>query len=86
MFPTPLALAARAVRSEAVAGYGHFVTPLRKLIFDYDDRSPAQVGVKKYLEKPLLEMAKENPDVEVIVRNLGRGRSAVIRGHYGEST
>ena len=30
----------------------------------------------------MIEMARENPDVEVLVRRLRRGKAAVIRGHY----
>lgn len=33
-------------RSLPVAGYQHFLTPLRKLIFDYDAESPAQAGMR----------------------------------------
>lgn len=33
-------------RSVAVQGYQHFLTPLRKLIFDYDAEAPAQAGVR----------------------------------------
>jgi hypothetical protein len=29
-------------------------------------------------------MAQANPDVEVLVRKLRRGKAAVLRGHYGE--
>lgn len=29
-------------------------------------------------------MAKANPDIEVMVRKLRRGKAAVLRGHYGE--
>lgn len=28
-------------------------------------------------------MARENPDVEILVRKLKRGKAAVLRGHYG---
>jgi len=38
---------------------------------------------RTYLAKPLIEMARQNPDVEIVVRKLGRGKAAVIRGHYG---
>lgn len=31
-----------------------------------------------------MEMAKQNPDVEVLVRKVKSGKAAVIRGHYGE--
>ena len=28
-------------------------------------------------------MARSNPDVEILVRKLKRGKAAVLRGHYG---
>jgi hypothetical protein len=31
----------------------------------------------------MVKMAEANPDVEVLVRRLRRGKAAVIRGHYG---
>jgi large subunit ribosomal protein L43 len=71
-------------RTIPVTGYKHFLTPLRRLIFDYDPLSPSQHGVRAYLRKPLLSMAEANPDVEVLVRKLRRGKAAVLRGHYGE--
>lgn len=39
---------------------------------------------RSYIRKPLLDMARENPDVEIVVRRLKRGKAAVLRGHYGE--
>lgn len=46
MFSSRVALAARTLRSEAVPGYGHFVTPLRRLVVDYDDRLPSSAGLR----------------------------------------
>jgi len=71
-------------RTLPVSGYQHFITPLRRLIFDYDPLSPSQHGVRSYLRRPLLAMAQANPDVEVLVRKLRRGKAAVLRGHYGK--
>jgi hypothetical protein len=71
-------------RTLPVSGYQHFITPLRRMIFDYDPLSPSQHGVRSYLRRPLLAMAQANPDVEVLVRKLRRGKAAVLRGHYGE--
>ncbi|WVN86476.1 uncharacterized protein L203_101640 [Cryptococcus depauperatus CBS 7841] len=65
-----------------VPGYRQFLTPLRKLIFDYDAESPSHHGIRAYIKKPLLDMARENPDIEVVVRRLKRGKAAVLRGHY----
>jgi hypothetical protein len=70
-------------RTVPVSGYQHFLTPLRRLIFDYDPLSPSQHGVRSYLRRPLLAMAQANPDVEVLIRKLRRGKAAVLRGHYG---
>ncbi|KAL1412382.1 39S ribosomal protein L51, mitochondrial [Vanrija albida] len=73
---------ANLARSVPVPGYNHFLTPLRKIVFDYDAESPSQRGLRSYLAKPLLTMAKENPDIEIVVRKLKRGKAGVIRGHY----
>lgn len=41
-----LTKAPTALRSVSVPGYGHFATPLRRLIVDYDAESPAQAGIR----------------------------------------
>ncbi|WVR07623.1 hypothetical protein IAU60_004665 [Kwoniella sp. DSM 27419] len=69
-------------KTHPVPGYQHFVTPLRKLIFDYDAESPFQSGIRSFIRKPLLTLARENPDVEFVVRRMKRGKAAVLRGHY----
>lgn len=82
------------------------MTPLRKLIFDYDPLSPSQHGIRYvppekfpftarpadvnfidrgYIGRPLLSMARLNPDVEILVRKVKRGKAAVLRGYYGAS-
>lgn len=33
-------------RSVPVPGYKHFLTPLRRLVFDYDMDAPHQAGVR----------------------------------------
>ncbi|WVQ74235.1 hypothetical protein IAR50_003831 [Cryptococcus sp. DSM 104548] len=69
-------------RTAPVQGYKHFLTPLRKLVVDYDAEAPTQGGVRSWITKPLLELARQNPDVEIVVRRQKRGKSAVLRGHY----
>lgn len=87
-----------------IPGYNHFLTPLRKLILDYDPLSPSQHGIRydystleainadhksylssSYIQKPLIDMARANPDVEILVRKMRRNKPALLRGHYGES-
>ncbi|CAD6578425.1 MAG: hypothetical protein TREMPRED_002176 [Tremellales sp. Tagirdzhanova-0007] len=66
----------------SVPGYNHFLTPLRKLIFDYDPLATSHHGIRTYIRRSLIPMASENPDVEVLVRKLRRGQPALLRGHY----
>ena len=42
----PLFKRISTIRSVPVTGYQHFLTPLRKLIFDHDPLSPAQAGLR----------------------------------------
>jgi large subunit ribosomal protein L43 len=40
------AAAAALPKTVPVQGYNHFLTPLRKLVIDYDPLSPSQSGVQ----------------------------------------
>ncbi|WWC91766.1 uncharacterized protein L201_006713 [Kwoniella dendrophila CBS 6074] len=80
--PRLTALTPAIPKSHPITGYRHFLTPLRKLIFDYDAESPSQHGIRSFIRKPLINLARENPDVEFVVRRLKRGKAAVLRGHY----
>ncbi|KAI9634170.1 uncharacterized protein MKK02DRAFT_38842 [Dioszegia hungarica] len=79
---TSALLSAIRPRTVSLTGYNHFLTPLRKIIIDYDPLSPSQAGIRTYLKSPMVKMAEANPDIEVLVRRLRRGKAAVIRGHY----
>ncbi|ORY33412.1 hypothetical protein BCR39DRAFT_519897 [Naematelia encephala] len=65
-----------------VPGFRHFLTPLRKLIFDYDPYQLRHEGIRTYIKSHLVSMAKANPEVEVVVRKTKRGEAALLRGHY----
>ncbi|KAJ9104562.1 hypothetical protein QFC21_002060 [Naganishia friedmannii] len=71
-----------AARSVPVPGYNNYVTPLRKLIVDYHPEAPSQRGLREYIRNPLIKIARENPEVEILVRKVKQGRAAVLRGHY----
>ncbi|KAJ9115110.1 hypothetical protein QFC22_005440 [Naganishia vaughanmartiniae] len=71
-------------RSVPVPGYNNYVTPLRKLIVDYHPEAPSQRGLREYIRNPLIKIARENPEVEILVRKVKQGRAAVLRGHYGK--
>jgi hypothetical protein len=38
---------------------------------------------RAFIRKPLVELAKQHPDVEILVRKIKQGKAAVLRGHYG---
>lgn len=40
---------------------------------------------RSYIRNPMISMARANPDVEILVRKLKRGKPALLRGHYGEA-
>lgn len=40
--------------------------------------------VREYIRSPLIKIARENPEVEILVRKVKQGRAAVLRGHYGK--
>ncbi|KAI5454177.1 39S ribosomal protein L51, mitochondrial [Naganishia albida] len=71
-----------SARSVSVPGYNNYVPPLRKLIVDYHPEAPAQRGLREYIRSPLVKLAQENPEVEILVRKVKQGRAAVLRGHY----
>jgi large subunit ribosomal protein L43 len=40
-------------------------------------------AIRSFIRKPLLDLAREHPDVEILVRKIKQGKAAVLRGHYG---
>ncbi|ORX40539.1 hypothetical protein BD324DRAFT_611184 [Kockovaella imperatae] len=69
-------------KTQTIPGYGHFLTPLRKLILDYSDWSPVHDGLRSYLKGPFVKVAQANPDVEFVVRMVHRNGNGLLRGHY----
>jgi large subunit ribosomal protein L43 len=39
---------------------------------------------RAFIRDDLVGVAKENPDVEFVVRRVKQGKAAILRGHYGE--
>ncbi len=70
-------------KTTPIPGFNHFVLPLRKLIIDYNEVAPCQRGLRDFIRKPLVQLARENPEVEVLVRKVKQGKAGVLRGHYG---
>jgi large subunit ribosomal protein L43 len=62
-------------------GYNLFVPQLRKLIFEYCERSEQSSRMRSYLLNHVEDVARENPHVEVVVKTRTL-KPPVIRGLY----
>lgn len=84
--PRALPTASRPIHpSQLVArqgnGYTSFVPQLRKLIFEYCERSEQSTKARGYLLRHVEEVARNNPHVEVVVKTRTL-KPPVIRGLY----
>jgi large subunit ribosomal protein L43 len=59
------------------------VPTLRKLVFEYDNSGASSATTRTFLQSHLVELARENPHVEVVVRQRNQ-RQPIIRGFYGQ--
>jgi len=57
------------------------VPTLRKLVFEYDNSGASSATTRTFLQSHLVELARENPHVEVVVRQRNQ-RQPIIRGFY----
>ncbi|PVG02156.1 hypothetical protein CPB86DRAFT_751484 [Serendipita vermifera] len=62
-------------------GYNLFVPPLRKLIFEYCERSEQSSRMRSYLLNHVEDVARKNPHVEVVVKTRTL-KPPVVRGLY----
>lgn len=84
--PSPLPPAFRPIHpSHLVArqgnGFNIFVPPLRKLVFEYCERSEQSSHVRSYLLKHVEQLARSNPHVEVVVKTRTL-QPPIVRGLY----
>ncbi|XP_073236229.1 large ribosomal subunit protein mL43-like [Porites lutea] len=48
--------------------FGRFVRPLQRLVLNYCQRGGSSRGIREYIDKNVVEFAKNNPEVTVYVR------------------
>lgn len=68
--------------SAAANGHAAFVPQIRKLVFECCDRWASSETTRRYLLTRLVGLARDNPHVEVVVRQRVH-REPIVRGFYG---
>ncbi|KAM7440505.1 39S ribosomal protein L43 [Porites harrisoni] len=48
--------------------FGRFVRPLQRLVLNYCQRGGSSRGIREYIDKNVVEFAKNNPEVTIYVR------------------
>ena len=64
---------------------GHYVQPCRKVVLSYCASSPASAGVRDWLTKQsgAVQLAKQWPQIEWVVKEGKRGSEPHVAAHYG---
>ncbi|KAG6884862.1 hypothetical protein C0993_007727 [Termitomyces sp. T159_Od127] len=70
------------LRSLPANGHAAFLPQIRKLVFECCDRWPSSETTRTYLFSRLVGLARDNPHVEVVVRQRVH-REPIVRGFYG---
>ena len=68
--------------SRPANGHAAFVPHIRKLVFEYCNNWPSSQNTRTYLLSRLQTLARENPHVELVVRQRNH-KEPIIRGFYG---
>jgi hypothetical protein len=69
------------LKSTGANGVGAFVPPLRKVVFEYCQHWPSSRNLRTYIDNHVEDLARENPHVEVVVRQRN-GKEPIVRGFY----
>ncbi|KAI8074727.1 thioredoxin-like protein [Gongronella butleri] len=62
-------------------GAGAFVLQCRKLVFNYCEHWGSSKGMVDYIKKDLVNFARENPQIEIVVQQR-KAKHPVVRGYY----
>lgn len=70
------------LRSRPANGHAAFLPQIRKLVFEYCDKWPTSHHTRTFLLTRLQALARENPHVEVVVKQRNQ-KEPIVRGFYG---
>ncbi|KAF5355681.1 hypothetical protein D9756_004000 [Leucocoprinus leucothites] len=79
---SPLMRAAQ--RSLPANGHAAFIPHIRKLVFEYCDKWPSSQRTRTFLLTQLQHLARENPHVEIAVRQRNH-KEPIVRGFYANN-
>ncbi|KAF8973804.1 mitochondrial ribosomal protein subunit L51 [Flammula alnicola] len=69
------------LRSRPANGHTAFLPQIRKLVFEYCDKWPTSQNTRTYLLTQIQHLARENPHVEVVVKQRNQ-KEPIVRGFY----
>ncbi|KAF7437244.1 hypothetical protein PC9H_004081 [Pleurotus ostreatus] len=69
------------LRSRQANGHSIFIPQVRKLVFEFCDKWPSSANTRTYLLNHLEDLARENPHVEVVVKQRNQNEP-IVRGFY----
>ncbi|TFK30697.1 mitochondrial ribosomal protein subunit L51 [Coprinopsis marcescibilis] len=69
------------LRSKPANGHVAFIPHIRKLVIEFCDKWPSSYNTRTFLTTQLQNLARENPHVEVVVRQRHH-KEPIIRGFY----
>jgi len=70
------------LRSTPANGHAAFLPQIRKLVFEFCNKWPSSANTRTFLLNDLQSLARQNPHVEVVVRQRNH-REPILRGFYG---
>jgi hypothetical protein len=62
-------------------GHAYFVSQISKLVFEYAQNWSSSANTRTYLQNNLQKLARENPHVQVVIRQRNN-RQPIVRGFY----
>jgi large subunit ribosomal protein L43 len=70
------------LRSFPANGYAAFLPQIRKLVFEVCEKWPSSANTRTYLRNTLQPLARDNPHVEIVVKQRNH-KEPIVRGFYG---
>ncbi|KAF9535752.1 thioredoxin-like protein [Crepidotus variabilis] len=69
------------LRSRPANGHVAYLPQIRKLVFEFCDKWPSSANTRTYILNHIQDVAKENPHVEVVVKQRNQ-KEPIVRGFY----
>ncbi|KAI0344104.1 hypothetical protein BDW22DRAFT_1392397 [Trametopsis cervina] len=67
--------------SQPANGHVAFIPQVRKLVFEFCNHWPSSANTRTYITRHLENLARENPHVEIVVRQRNN-KEPIVRGFY----